>query len=83
MEHPNPLIDDFSGILEYNELRIPILHQNVLLRGCVLRSTEFVIGIVVNTGHDVKINYANKDCQEEEEEEEKEEEEEEEEEAAL
>jgi magnesium-transporting ATPase (P-type) len=27
----------------------------VVLRGCVLRSTEWMVGLVVNTGHDVKI----------------------------
>jgi phospholipid-transporting ATPase len=55
-EHPNSLIDNFTGVLESNDFgKIPILPSNVILRGCVLRSTEFVIGFVVNTGHDVKI----------------------------
>jgi phospholipid-transporting ATPase len=59
METPNSLIDHFSGVLEgTNEIgntRLPIFPNNIILRGCVLRSTEWMIGLVVNTGHDVKI----------------------------
>lgn len=56
MEHPNNLIDSFSGIIELGSLgREAIQPSNVLLRGCVLRNTEFVIGMVLNTGHDCKI----------------------------
>jgi phospholipid-translocating ATPase len=32
-----------------------ISYNNILLRGCVLRNTEWVIGIVVYTGNDTKI----------------------------
>lgn len=56
MEHPNKLIDSFNGVIDLQNLgRDPILHTNVLLRGCVLRNTEWVVGLVVNTGHDTKI----------------------------
>ena len=59
MESPNPVIDAFTGVLESSEFgRIPIFPNNVILRGCVLRSTEWMIGLVVNTGHDVKIMQA-------------------------
>ena len=56
MEHPNKLIDSFSGVCTLDNYgREAINPHNVLLRGCVLRNTDFIIGIVVNTGHDTKI----------------------------
>jgi phospholipid-translocating P-type ATPase (flippase) len=57
MEHPNSLIDSFTGILESEQYGGKMILQpiNVILRGCVLRSTDFIVGLVVNTGHDVKV----------------------------
>jgi magnesium-transporting ATPase (P-type) len=56
MEHPNKLIESFTGTLDAGSLgKEPIQPQNVLLRGCSLRNTEYVMGIVINTGHDTKI----------------------------
>jgi phospholipid-transporting ATPase len=56
MEHPNKLIDSFTGVLDLNGLgREAIQKNNVLLRGCVLRNTDWIMGLVVNTGHDTKI----------------------------
>ncbi len=56
MEHPNKLIDSFNGVIDLKGTgRDPIQHSNILLRGCVLRNTDWVIGIVANTGHDTKI----------------------------
>lgn len=56
MEHPNKIIDAFSGVLDLSALgREAIQPTNILLRGCVLRNTDWVIGLVVNTGHDTKI----------------------------
>lgn len=56
MEHPNNLIDSFTGILESPDFgKMPLLPGNVILRGCVLRSTDFMVGLAVNTGHDVKV----------------------------
>ena len=60
MEHPNKLINSFSGILDIGQHgREPIQANNLLLRGCVLRNTEWVLGIVVNTGHDTKVMMSN------------------------
>ena len=40
-----------------NEIKeyIPLNAENLLLRGCMLRNTEFVYGIVIFTGHSTKI----------------------------
>lgn len=37
------------------EKAVELTHKNLLLRGSVLKNTEFVIGIVVYTGHNTKI----------------------------
>jgi phospholipid-transporting ATPase len=59
MEHPNKLIESFNGVVDFKGNNIsgrdPILPTNVLLRGCVLRNTDWIIGVVLNTGHDTKI----------------------------
>jgi phospholipid-transporting ATPase len=56
MEHPNKLIDTFNGVLNLGEHgKEALMANHLLLRGCVLRNTDWVIGLVVNTGHDTKI----------------------------
>lgn len=65
MEHPNKLIDQFIGTFDLNrasntggangEAHEVISENNVLLRGCVLRNTEWILGVIVNTGRDTKI----------------------------
>lgn len=57
MEHPNKLIDSFAGVVDLgSEMgRVAVQVSNVLLRGTVLRNTDWVIGLVINTGHDTKI----------------------------
>jgi len=56
MEHPNKLTDSFNGVLDIDGYgREAVQLTNVLLRGCVLRNTDWIIGLVVNTGHDTKI----------------------------
>jgi magnesium-transporting ATPase (P-type) len=72
MEHPNPLIDSFSGVLYTSQKSDPatvlrkeaadrsiVGSNNMLLRGCVLRSTDWAVGLVVNTGNDMKIMQSN------------------------
>ena len=56
MEHPNKLIDTFNGVLDLKNFdKEAVMANNIMLRGCVLRNTDWVIGLVANTGHDTKI----------------------------
>ncbi|CAH0478820.1 unnamed protein product [Peronospora belbahrii] len=61
-ENPNKAIGRFDGTLSVTEETKmgethpqPITIKNVLLRGCQLRNTEWIYGLVVNTGPDTKI----------------------------
>ena len=57
IEEPNNRIYKFDGNFEQPESKsvVPLSNDNVALRGMSLRNTEFVIGLVVYTGHDSKI----------------------------
>eukprot|EP00049_Salpingoeca_infusionum_P023355 m.11630 g.11630 ORF g.11630 m.11630 type:complete len:1209 (+) comp5754_c0_seq1:260-3886(+) len=53
-ELPNAKIYHFNGNIPYNGRPVPLDSSNLLLRGCVLRNTESVIGLIVYAGHDTK-----------------------------
>ena len=67
MEHPNKLIDSFMGSVKFKKntffdagpepfkAKQAVQPNNILLRGCILRNTDYVYALVVNTGHDTKI----------------------------
>lgn len=61
-ESPNPHVNTFTGKLTMPPLEedgechdIPLGAENILLRGAVLRNTEWVIGLVAFTGTDTKL----------------------------
>uniref|UniRef100_A0A8C9M260 P-type ATPase N-terminal domain-containing protein n=1 Tax=Panthera tigris altaica TaxID=74533 RepID=A0A8C9M260_PANTA len=54
-EPPNNKLDKFSGALYWKESKFPLSNQNMLLRGCVLRNTEWCFGLVVFAGPDTKL----------------------------
>lgn len=55
-ERPNPYLYSFQGNLELkNGDRIPIDNSMFILRGSVVRNTEWVYGIVAYNGHETKI----------------------------
>jgi len=61
-EPPNPSVHTFSGKLTLPPLSadtgchdIPLGAENMLLRGAVLRNTEWAIGLAVFTGDDTKL----------------------------
>ncbi|RHZ39029.1 hypothetical protein DYB31_000230 [Aphanomyces astaci] len=63
-EVPNNSIHHFNGTLALGSSHNECIGANsILLRGCTIRNTEFVFGLVVNTGRDTKIMMAslNKD----------------------
>ncbi|TPX13888.1 uncharacterized protein E0L32_005588 [Thyridium curvatum] len=66
-EPPQPNLYKYNGAIKWEqkvpntdsgiprEMTEPITIDNVLLRGCNLRNTEWALGIVIFTGHDTKI----------------------------
>ncbi|XP_061095635.1 phospholipid-transporting ATPase IB isoform X1 [Conger conger] len=55
-EAPNRHLYDFTGTLHLdNNNPVPVGPDQVLLRGAQLRNTQWVVGIVVYTGHDSKL----------------------------
>ncbi|KAL1507386.1 hypothetical protein AB1Y20_008228 [Prymnesium parvum] len=55
-EQPNASTQKFTGSLHIqDEEPMAVNINNVLLRGCCLRNTEYVLGLVVNTGIDTKV----------------------------
>jgi magnesium-transporting ATPase (P-type) len=61
-EGPNPHVNTFTGKLTMPPLEeggecydIPLGAENILLRGAVLRNTEWAVGLVVFTGTDTKL----------------------------
>ncbi|XP_036188936.1 probable phospholipid-transporting ATPase VD isoform X5 [Myotis myotis] len=54
-ESPNNDLGRFRGFLEHsNKERVGLGKENLLLRGCTIRNTEAVVGIVVYAGHETK-----------------------------
>eukprot|EP00043_Microstomoeca_roanoka_P010350 m.98307 g.98307 ORF g.98307 m.98307 type:complete len:1161 (+) comp14866_c0_seq1:223-3705(+) len=53
-EHPNNKIYQFNGHITHNGATIPLDTNNIVLRGCVLRNTEKIVGMVIYAGHDTK-----------------------------
>jgi phospholipid-transporting ATPase len=54
-EDPNPMIYQFQGILRTPKGAVPLSTEQFLLRGSSLKNTDWIVGIVVYTGHETKI----------------------------
>ncbi|XP_050829495.1 phospholipid-transporting ATPase VD isoform X2 [Serinus canaria] len=54
-ESPNNDLNHFRGFVEHSNMdRVGLSKENLLLRGCTVRNTEAVVGIVVYAGHETK-----------------------------
>lgn len=51
----NPIIYHFEGILNMPIKSVPLEYKQFLLRGSSLKNTEWVVGLVIYTGHETKI----------------------------
>ncbi|EGW07890.1 putative phospholipid-transporting ATPase FetA [Cricetulus griseus] len=54
-EPPNNKLDKFSGILNYLGYSYYLDHDRLLLRGCIIRNTDWCCGLVIYTGPDTKL----------------------------
>jgi phospholipid-transporting ATPase len=55
-ERPNPYIHTFSGKATLQSGKtVNLDNNNIILRGCVLRITKFIIGVAIYSGYDSKI----------------------------
>lgn len=52
---PNNRLEKLQGRLMYDGNNYPLDNENVILRGCVLRNTKWVYGVVIYAGHDTKL----------------------------
>lgn len=54
-EQPNNSLYTFIGNLVIGKQTLPVTPNQLLLRGCSLRNTEYIVGVVVFTGHETKV----------------------------
>lgn len=53
-EQPNRNIYEFTANMEFNGQRCSLSQSNIILRGCQLKNTDYVIGVVVYAGQETK-----------------------------
>lgn len=54
-ELPNNLLNKFDGTLLWQGSRYSLDNEKILLRGCVLRNTQWCYGVVIFAGKDTKL----------------------------
>jgi len=55
-EAPNPYLYTFNGsVTTKNDEKVPLDANNFILRGCSVRNTNWIYGLVAYSGHDTKI----------------------------
>ncbi|OIW00929.1 hypothetical protein TanjilG_10007 [Lupinus angustifolius] len=53
-EHPNRNIYEFTANMEFNGHKFPLNHSYIVLRGCILKNTDWIVGVVVYAGQETK-----------------------------
>eukprot|EP00731_Ephydatia_muelleri_P016102 Em0009g526a len=54
-EPPNNRLHKFVGTLQYNGQQYSLDNEKIVLRGCRLRNTKWMYGVVIYAGHDTKL----------------------------
>ncbi|KAK1789851.1 hypothetical protein P4O66_015724 [Electrophorus voltai] len=54
-EPPNNKLDKFTGTLYWKDNKYPLDNEKMLLRGCILRNTEWCFGMVIFAGLQTKL----------------------------
>ncbi|GAA6100319.1 phospholipid-transporting ATPase ID isoform X2 [Tachysurus ichikawai] len=54
-EPPNNKLDRFTGTLYWKDNKYPLDNEKMLLRGCILRNTEWCFGLVIFAGLQTKL----------------------------
>lgn len=53
-EQPNRNIYEFTANMEFNGIKFSLSQSNIVLRGCQLKNTDWIIGVVVYAGQETK-----------------------------
>nr|XP_027188150.1 phospholipid-transporting ATPase 1-like [Cicer arietinum] len=53
-EQPNRNIYEFTANIEFNGIKFSLSQSNIVLRGCQLKNTDWIIGVVVYAGQETK-----------------------------
>ncbi|TYH73969.1 hypothetical protein ES332_D05G365900v1 [Gossypium tomentosum] len=54
-EQPNNSLYTFTGNLVVDNQTMPLSPNQILLRGCSLKNTDYIVGTVIFTGHETKV----------------------------
>ena len=54
-EPPNNNLNKFDGVLTWNGKQYSLDNDKILLRGCMLRNTQWCYGVVIFAGRDTKL----------------------------
>ncbi|KAK9750881.1 hypothetical protein RND81_02G228100 [Saponaria officinalis] len=54
-EQANNSLYTYTGNLIFQKQTLPLSPNQLLLRGCSLRNTEYIVGVVIYTGHETKV----------------------------